>query len=176
MNNPPLDLSIRLRAMWCHLSGIVGILLQVLSFSSSYFSANSSGSSSDIPNNITDALSAVLLIASSLSSLPFILPLIFWLFNRRMHPFVDRAGKDSINYTVGVFFQFVIFLILMIFISLVVCGVSNNESTLLGTLFVLSAIGIAAIVLTQIAMSIYAAIRASKGEVYNYPFVIRIFR
>ncbi len=176
MNNLPLDRSIRLRAMWCHLSGLTWILLQALSLSISYLSFNFSGASGHTSNYIRDFLYSLILVASSLSSFPFIFPLIFWLLNRRMHPFVDRAGKETINYTVGVFFQFLIFLVLVMFISLVVCGVSNNEGTLLTTLAILSAIGIAAIVLTQIATSIYAAIRASKGEVYNYPFTVKIFR
>lgn len=178
MNNVPLDRSIRLRAMWCHLSGLAWICLQALSFSISYFSFSFSSSviEPETPNNIREALSAVVFTASFFSSFPFVIPLIFWLLNRKMHPFVDRAGKDTINYTFGVFCQFIIFAILAVFILLAVCGVINAGGNLISTVLLLSTIGIAALLLTHIATSIYAAIRASKGEVYNYPFVVNILR
>ena len=173
MNNLQLDRSIRIRAMWCHLSGL-GILVQIINFGIIYIMSILVSDNSN--NNIRNLVYILIQISSSLSSFPFVLPLIFWLLNRKMHPFVDRAGKDTINYTIGVFCQLIIFSIIVIFISLVVCGKSPHDSTLLGTLLLLGTIGLAAIFITNIATSIYAAIRASKGEVYNYPFAVKVFR
>ena len=105
MNNLPLDRSVRLRAMWCHLSGMFWIILNLFTLLLVSIDPLLSGESSFVFRNI---VSTIVSTAYVFSAMPFIMPLGFWLFNRRMHPFVDLAGKATINYTVGILLQSIV--------------------------------------------------------------------
>ena len=174
MNNLTLDRKIRLRAMWCHLSGILWILIYCVIYLVVFA----------IPKlwelNINSTFGQILMLIlwglSVFATFPFLIPLGFWLVNRNLHPFVDRAGKATINYTIAICIQFISVFALTFFISFVTCGIANNTNTVLTTFFALAAIGIAAILIANIVTTIYAAIRASRGEVYHYPFSINLLK
>jgi len=83
-------------------------------------------------------------------------PLIVWLMKREDHPFIDRQGKEAVN------FQITMFIILLI--SLILALV------LIGFLFML----IVAFLMT--ILPIIAAVKANDGEDYRYPFSIRFLK
>ena len=174
MSNLQIDRKIRLRAMWCHLSGIFWILLYCLIALVVFV----------IPRILitdTNLISQqifmfVIWVISVFATFPFLIPIGFWLFNRRLHPFVDRAGKATINYTIAVCVQFISIFALTFFISFVTCGIAKNVDIVLTTFLALAAIGAAAILIANIVTTIYAAIRASRGEVYHYPLSINLFK
>lgn len=80
-------------------------------------------------------------------------PLVIWLVKKDEFPFVDEQGKEALNFQISMTLYF----FLAGFMILVVIGV-----ILLPVLFVV-----------QVIFIIIAAVKASDGESYQYPFTIR---
>jgi len=80
-------------------------------------------------------------------------PLIVWQIKRESDPFVDRQGKEALNFQITVSIAVVVSCLLM----LVVIG-----------FFLLGLVSIGALVLT-----IIAGIKANEGLDYRYPFTWR---
>ncbi|AGI26711.1 DUF4870 domain-containing protein [Pseudomonas sp. MT3] len=80
-------------------------------------------------------------------------PLIVWQIKRESDPFVDRQGKEAMNFQITVTLAILISCLLM----LVVVG-----------FFLLGLVSIGALVLT-----IIAGIKANEGVEYRYPFTWR---
>ncbi|MFJ3262556.1 DUF4870 domain-containing protein [Pseudomonas sp. NPDC086581] len=80
-------------------------------------------------------------------------PLIVWQIKRESDPFVDRQGKEALNFQITVSLAVVVSCLLM----LVVIG-----------FFLLGLVSIGALVLT-----IIAGIKANEGLDYRYPFIWR---
>jgi uncharacterized Tic20 family protein len=80
-------------------------------------------------------------------------PLIVWLVKKGDHSFVDDQGKEALNFQITMFILFIVagllIFVLIGFILLPILGVIN------------------------IVLPIIAALRASGGERYRYPFAIR---
>lgn len=101
-------------------------------------------------------------------------PLIVWMVRKDRSPFIDRHGKESLN------FQLTFTLVLIVLIAItagyaISSGINDNEvgvlMSLAGFLFVISVYSIAALVFI-----IIGAVRASNGEEYRYPLSIRFVR
>jgi len=83
-------------------------------------------------------------------------PLIIWLIKREEHPFIDKQGKEAVN------FQITMFIILAI--SAILC---------------LLLIGFAFLVVVGLLMTIFpiiAAVKSNYGEDYRYPISIRFIK
>lgn len=80
-------------------------------------------------------------------------PLVVWLMKRHESDFVGHHGKESLNFQISI----TMYLIVSALLTLILIG-----------FFLLIAVFIADLVLI-----IIAAIRASNGEQYSYPFTIR---
>jgi len=80
-------------------------------------------------------------------------PLIVWQIKRESDPFVDRQGKEALNFQITVSLAVVVSFLLM----LVVIG-----------FFLLGLVSVGALVLT-----IIAGIKANEGLDYRYPFTWR---
>ena len=85
-----------------------------------------------------------------------ILPLVLWQTKRADSAFIDEAGKEAVNFNLSVTIYLFVAAITLFF--------------LIGFVLV-PAVGIAAVVL-----AIVAAIKASKGETYRYPYIIRFIK
>jgi uncharacterized protein len=153
-----LDFNIRLWAMWCHLSGLAWtpiLTLPILSLG--------------IPWSWIVAL-----------VFPWLIPIIFWLTSRQLHPFVDLAGRTTVNAALSIFLIGLCLIPLQLFLlerGLKRIGSSSGlqgdiESMLMIIGFILTLI----ISITHFFMSIHAAIRAYQGEIYCYPIPINFIR
>lgn len=80
-------------------------------------------------------------------------PLVVWLIKKDDHPFVEEQGKEAINFQITMFIAAMISLLL----TVVVIGI-----------FLVIAVG-----LVMVIFPIIAAVKASNGEAYRYPFTIR---
>ncbi|MBI3836310.1 MAG: DUF4870 domain-containing protein [Planctomycetia bacterium] len=80
-------------------------------------------------------------------------PLIVWLVKRNDHPYIDEHGKESINFQISV-------MIYSIFLICIIIGIP--------LLIVLA--------VTDVVLVIMAAIKASNGEMYRYPFCLRLIK
>lgn len=83
-----------------------------------------------------------------------IVPLILWLTKRDTMPFVDREGKESVNFQISVFIYALVStgLIFVMCIGLVLLG---------------------AVAIFSLVYVILAAVEANKGNSYRYPLCIR---
>lgn len=83
-------------------------------------------------------------------------PLVIWLAHREKYPLVDDQGKEAVNFQISLS----IYLIASALMVLIVVG-----------LFLFIALLVFALVVT-----VSAAIQASKGGKYRYPFAIRFIQ
>src|SRR5262249_29584682 len=90
----------------------------------------------------------------------FIGPLIIWLIKKDSLPLVNDQGKEALNFNITL----AIFGLVLLTLSVVTLGVGIVIAIPAGVIA-----GIAWIVLT-----IIAAIKASEGVAYRYPFTIRL--
>ena len=83
-------------------------------------------------------------------------PLIVWLIKKDQYPFVDRQGKESLNFQ----------------ITMSICAVVASALMLLLIGFLL----LPAIFIYNIVMVIIATVKANAGEGYRYPLAIRFIK
>jgi len=83
-------------------------------------------------------------------------PLIIWLIKREEMPFVDRHGKEALNFQISMT------------IYAVVAGIL--------TLIIIGFFALIALAILEIVFIIMAAVAASKSEEYQYPLTIRFLR
>ena len=92
------------------------------------------------------------------TSIPFahlIVPIVIWMTKRGDDPFIDECGKEAVNFQVTI----TLYLIASILLSLIVIGIP----------LLLLVLGMG------LVCPIKAAIKASDGEHYRYPFTLRLF-
>jgi len=83
-------------------------------------------------------------------------PLIFWLIKKDQYAFVDDQGKESLNFQITVTIAAIISAILMVvFIGIL--------------LLLIVAVG-------ALVLIILAAVAASNGQAYRYPFCLRLIK
>ena len=92
-------------------------------------------------------------------------PLLIWLLKKDEMPFVDREGKEALNYQITVF---VVFAVLGTVLWLPMAIVP-----FLGLLF-LPVYGLLA--LANLILIVLASIKASKGIPFRYPLPIRLIQ
>ncbi|MBI4161374.1 MAG: DUF4870 domain-containing protein [Acidobacteria bacterium] len=83
-------------------------------------------------------------------------PLVVWLVKREDHPFIDRQGKEAVNFQITMF----IALIVSAFLCIVLIG--------FGLLVIVG--------LLMIIFPVVAAVRANEGVDYRYPLSLRFFK
>ena len=83
-------------------------------------------------------------------------PLILWLIKRSDSPYLDRAGKEAINFQIS----YTIYAVVAGLLCLVLIGL-----LLFPILFV-----------AWVVLMVVAAVKTSNGEEYKYPFTIRLLQ
>ncbi|ADE54828.1 conserved hypothetical protein [Coraliomargarita akajimensis DSM 45221] len=83
-------------------------------------------------------------------------PLILWLVKRNDDALIDECGKEAVNFQISMF----IYLMVSVVLIFLVVGI-----LLLPVVLILN-----------VVYTIIAAIRASEGESYRYPFTIRFIQ
>lgn len=83
-------------------------------------------------------------------------PLIVWLIKRDEDPFVDLCGKESLNFQISMTIYMIISgILILVFIGFFMVIV---------------------LMILNIVYTIIAAIKASEGDSYTYPFTIRFIK
>jgi len=91
-------------------------------------------------------------------------PLIIWLLKKDQYPLVDEHGKQSLNFQISVIIYGLVLMAAIIITALTVLLIP--VAVLLGAL-------LAAVIIADFVLVVVAAIKASNGETYQYPFTIR---
>jgi uncharacterized protein len=81
-------------------------------------------------------------------------PLVVWLVKKDTMPFVADQGKEALNFNITVAIAAIISCVLML--------------VLIGFLL------LAVVVVLWLVLTILAAIESNKGEMYRYPFTLRL--
>ncbi|MEK7795721.1 MAG: DUF4870 domain-containing protein [Candidatus Hydrogenedentota bacterium] len=98
---------------------------------------------------------------SGLVGIPgFIVQLIIWLAKRDEHPFIDRQGREALNFQISMWIYIAVTSIVMVILLFIVIG------------FLLIPV-VVIMGLIDVALPIYAGIKANDGEDYRYPMTIR---
>jgi uncharacterized Tic20 family protein len=92
------------------------------------------------------------------TGIPFgniLVPLVIWLLKRNADPFIDRHGRESLNFQVTMLaYGVVAFLLIFVAIGVLLLPV---------------------LLIADIVLMVRAAIAASEGRDYRYPFTLRLF-
>lgn len=137
--------------------------------------------------------SALLIHLSALTGylFPFgfiITPFVLWLVQKDKNSFLDKHGKEAVNFNIS-FYLYIIILKTSIFsfllgnISSLLNGdfnmnfIFNNYHNLSYPIGLFGAISVTGIIeLIRIALIILASIKANEGEFYEYPFTLKLIK
>lgn len=109
------------------------------------------------PGDVTSDDRTMALLAHLLAIVVgFIGPLIIWLVRKDQSAFVEHHGKESLNFQITMFIALISSFILVFL--------------LLGLLL------LPILMIVQLVMPIVAATAANRGEIYRYPFTLRVIR
>jgi len=116
-----------------------------------------------------------------------IVPLILWSVQKDKSEFVNKNGKESVNFNISYFlYTFVLGLSIVPLALGSIFGLINHTHSWndfphffgLGNLF--GVLGIASMIfvlgIIKIILIIVAAIKANKGEIYHYPLTIQFIK
>ncbi len=103
-----------------------------------------------------------------------IAPLVFWELKKRESIFLDKNGKEAVNFNLSyLLYAFVLGLSIIPFaFHSIFSGL--HHLPLFGIISMASLIGVLAMV--KFVLIIYAAIKANQGEVYKYPLTIKFIK
>ena len=86
-----------------------------------------------------------------------IAPLIIWQIKKDDHPFLDKNGKEALNFQISIgIYEFVSFLLIFV--------------------FCIGAVLLPAVAIFDLVLMIIAAVKANNGESYRYPLTIRFIK
>jgi uncharacterized Tic20 family protein len=146
MNSLPRQ--VRVCAALCHLSGLIWLLGGMVM--------------TTVPPSFQLPILAL--------SLP--LPCITWLLTRRVHDFVDRAGREAVNAQLSM----LLYGCCAVFITALACGMNINmhTATPLGAVLAMILFFVAPfVVMIYNMLAVVGAIQALRGNVLPYPLIIR---
>ncbi len=83
-------------------------------------------------------------------------PMVVWLIKREQIPAVDAHGKEAMNFQ----------------ISFTIYAIVAGLTIFIGIGFLL----VPVVILADVILLVIATIKASKGELYRYPFTIRLIK
>ena len=86
-----------------------------------------------------------------------IAPLIVWQIKKDDHPFIDKSGKEALNFQISI-------------------GIYAFVSVLLIFAFCIGALLLAAVEIFNLVFLLIAGIKANNGESYRYPLCIRFIK
>lgn len=109
-------------------------------------------------------------------------PLVIWRFRKSQYPWIDFQGKESLNFQITwtlytlLVMAISLFVVATNFIWLVATNRSNQVQITLDSLLIVFMPLILLILIGQLFVVTFAAIKAYKGQHYRYPLTIRVLR
>jgi uncharacterized protein len=115
--------------------------------------------------------------------LNILLPLLIWRLKKSRYSWIDFQGRESLNFQISLTLYTLVGIIFSLLLVLGSCGIAvttnnaiNEVKTVLDGLLFVWMFLIMGLLLTQIFLVSFAAIKAYNGEHYRYPFTMRILR
>lgn len=107
-----------------------------------------------------------------------IIPIVMWL-SRKEKPFVDVNGKIILNWKISLIIYFIIGALIAVFsgiFSIPLTDQTDNPVPVLTWVFGTIVFPLVFFGIIDFIFTIIGAVKASKGEVWNYPLSIRFFK
>ncbi|MBD2168117.1 DUF4870 domain-containing protein [Calothrix membranacea FACHB-236] len=115
--------------------------------------------------------------------LNILFPLVIWRLNKFKSPWIDFQGKEALNFQISLTMYILIVIILSLLMMLIMFGIAliNNSTgkeikTVLNILLSLWLGLTGLMILLQLFLVNFAAMKAYKGKHYRYPVTIRFLR
>ncbi|MBE9006518.1 DUF4870 domain-containing protein [Fortiea sp. LEGE XX443] len=115
--------------------------------------------------------------------LNILLPLGIWQLKKSKFPWIDFQGRESLNFQISLTLYTLVVIIFSLVLVLGSCGVAittngavNEVKSVLDALLFVWMFLIIGLILLQLFLVTFAAIKAYHGEHYRYPFTMRILR
>ncbi len=103
-------------------------------------------------------------------------PLVIWLWKRHEIPGVNEQGKAALNFHLSVTIYLLV-IGLLFALPLLLCSLIFPPLLLLAIpAWIFMAVCASAIVITEVVLTIVAALRASDGNHYRYPFTLNLIK
>lgn len=108
-------------------------------------------------------------------------PYIVWRLGRDRHPFIDEQGREAINFQLSMTIYLLVALILWLFLAFTTCmiavsGAQKAFENLFSWILISGLVILSLFALFMIAIILFAGIKASRGQSYQYPFTIRFLQ
>lgn len=126
------------------------------------------------------------IVLCSLMPIPFLgalPPYAVWRMGRDQHPFIDDQGREAINFQITMTIYLLVATILWVFLTFTTCMAAMSGRTsgnvfgnLLSWLLIAGAGILTLFGLFMVSVIIFAAIKASQGQSYRYPFTMRFLQ
>jgi uncharacterized Tic20 family protein len=104
--------------------------------------------------------------------MPVIFPLVMWLAQRNQNAKVEQTAKEVLNFQL----TFIVGSIVIMIGLMILSAVGTFVASWLGALFGVTLMVLAYVTLgiSYLVLMVKAAIKASKNEVYRFPFTVRL--
>ena len=107
-----------------------------------------------------------------------VIPIVMWL-SRKENQFIDTNGKIILNWNLSIVLYFIVGILVAIFsgiISVPITDQTDNPLPVLSWVFGTIVFPLAFFGIVDFIFTVVGAVKASKGEVWNYPLSIRFFK
>ena len=107
-----------------------------------------------------------------------VIPIVMWL-SRNEKSFVDVNGKIIMNWKISMFLYFIVGILIAVFsgiISVPITDKTGNPAPVLSWVFGTIVFPLVFFGIVDFIFTIIGAVRASNGEVWNYPLSIKFFK
>lgn len=115
--------------------------------------------------------------------LNIVVPLIMWRSQKSQYAWVDFQGRESLNFQLSLTLYTLFSIVLSLLLVLTSCGIAvttqggiNEVGKVLDSLLFIWMLLITALLLWQLFLVPFAAIKAYNGEYYRYPLTMRVLR
>ncbi|MBW4641445.1 MAG: DUF4870 domain-containing protein [Goleter apudmare HA4340-LM2] len=115
--------------------------------------------------------------------LNILVPLLIWQFNKAKSPWIDFQGKEALNFQISLTLYTLAVIIISLLVILIICAIAmttnqggNQVKMVLDSLIFVWFSLTAIMLLLQLFLVNFAAVKAYNGEYYRYPFTMRLLR
>ncbi|NJL64441.1 MAG: DUF4870 domain-containing protein [Methylacidiphilales bacterium] len=130
--------------------------------------------------------------------LNIVAPLTVWHFKKKLNPWIDFQGRESLNFQLSLAIYNLIIILLLVLVFLITCAIpavsypagtlrananaiagairSHQIKTIFQAIIIIIAIANYLIMMLQLIFVSIAAIKSYRGKYYRYPLTIRFLR
>ncbi|HTL89763.1 MAG TPA: DUF4870 domain-containing protein [Leptolyngbya sp.] len=121
------------------------------------------------------------ILVCSFAPIPFLgalFPYIVWRLGRDRHSFIDAQGREAVNFQLSMSIYLLVGAILWVFLSFATCLAlsSGDIGNTFSWLLILGGIAIGLFAVFMITVIVFAVVKASQGQSYRYPFMLRFLQ